>query len=108
MIYKIKSYCRRRRECIGIRANCGMSLHDPCFFSYGFLTHGQDIEMAHTSPPETRCTSHSADLPPLDTPPQVSYDVVTSSGDFFPGCQFRLFRPLFLFIFIQNVKGVCE
>ena len=107
MIYKIKSYCRRRCECIGIRANCGKSLPEPCFFSYGFLTHGQDIEMAHTSPPETRRTSLSAYLP-LDTPPQVSYDVVTSSGDFFPGCQFRLFRPLFLFIFIQNVKGVCE
>ena len=36
------------------------TLHVPCFFSYGFLTHGQDIEMAHTSPPETRRTSHSA------------------------------------------------
>ncbi|EGB93167.1 hypothetical protein HMPREF0240_01782 [Clostridium sp. D5] len=27
------------------------TLHIPCFFPYGFLAHGQDIEMACTAPP---------------------------------------------------------
>ena len=63
MFYKNKFRCRRRRECIGIRANCGMSLQVSCFFPYGFLTHGQDLEMAYTAPPETS-------LPSLSAPPQ--------------------------------------
>ncbi len=31
LIFKIKSCCRRRHECIGIRANCGKYLYSPHF-----------------------------------------------------------------------------
>ena len=60
LIFQIKSCCRRRRECIGIRANCGKYLHVPCFFSYGFLASGPDSEMAYTAPAGSRCAFHLA------------------------------------------------
>ena len=50
LIHKIKSCCRRRPECIGIRANCGMSLNFACFFVYIFFVNGQDLKQ-HTQFP---------------------------------------------------------
>ena len=61
--------CRSWPECRCIRAAGGngicfcktnSALQVPCFSPNGFLTHGQDFEMAYTAPPETSLPSLSA------------------------------------------------
>ena len=63
LIFQIKSCCRRRRECIGIRANCGKYLYSPHFLCYCFLSSDAGIQTAYTAPPETSPDSPSASLP---------------------------------------------
>ena len=50
MIHKIKSCCRRRPECIGIRTNCGKYLYSPHILCYCFLASGADSETAYMIP----------------------------------------------------------
>ena len=50
LIHKIKSCCRRRPECIGIRTNCGKYLYSPHILCYCFLASGADSETAYMIP----------------------------------------------------------
>ena len=51
LIFQIKSCCRRRRECIGIRAKCVKSPSLPSVFFYSFLAKCPDFSPTDIAPP---------------------------------------------------------
>ena len=80
LIFKIKSCCRRRRECIGIRANCGKYLYSPHFLCCCFLSSGAGIQTEYTALPETSPDSPSASpYPQNNLYPAARHMNVTSS-----------------------------